>query len=75
MEKIDETQMKIIQEQLVGKRVRLKGYTNIGPFPKSDIAGICDSIGYNPYFPSFSLQITINRMPCTNIQLSQITIE
>lgn len=75
MEKIDETQMAMIQEQLVGKRVRLKGHKNIGPFPDSDIVGKCDSIGYNPHFPSFGLQITIDRTPCTNIKLSQISIE
>jgi len=75
MEKIPEQQMKIIQEQLVGKRVRLTGHKNIGPFPHSDIVGVCDSIAYNPHFPSFGLQIAINRMPCTNIKLSQISLE
>ena len=75
MEKIDEVQMKLIQEQLVGKRIRLKGFKNIGPFPDSDIVGKCDSIGYNPHFASFGLQITIDRMPCTNIKLSQISLE
>jgi hypothetical protein len=75
MEKIDEIQMVVIQEQLIGKRVRLKGHKNIGPSPNSDIVGNCDFIGYNPHFPSFGLQITIDRMPCTNIKLSQISIE
>jgi hypothetical protein len=75
MEKIDEPQLKMIQEQLVGKRVRLKGYKNIGPFPNSDIVGNCDFIGYNPHFPTFGLQITIERMPCINIKLSQISLD
>ena len=75
MDRIDETVLEQIRSELIGKRVRLKVHKNIGPFPDSDIVGKCDFIGYNPHFPSFGLQITIDRMPCTNINLSQISLE
>lgn len=75
MDHIPELVLDSIRETLVGKRIILRGHKTIGPFPDSDIIGNCDAIGYNSRFPSFGLQVTIDRMPCFNIDLSQISLE
>jgi hypothetical protein len=75
VDRLSETILTTIKSQLEGKRVRLKGYKSLPPFPISDIVGKCDYIGYNSRFPDFGLQITIDRMPCINIKLSQVSLE
>lgn len=58
---------KILEDKFLGKRVMVK--TKIGK-----IGGVCQFIGNNEYIPSFGLQITIDRMPITNIQIQDITL-
>lgn len=58
---------KILEDKFLGKRVMVK--TKIGK-----IGGICQFIGNNEYIPSFGLQITVDRMPITNIQIQDITL-
>ena len=58
---------KILEDKFLGKRVTVK--TKIGK-----IGGICQFIGNNEYIPAFGLQITVDRMPITNIQIQDITL-
>ena len=58
---------KMLEDKFLGKRVMVK--TKIGK-----IGGICHFIGNNEYIPSFGLQITVDRMPITNIKIQDITL-
>ena len=58
---------KILEDKFLSKRVMVK--TKIGK-----IGGVCQFIGNNEYIPSFGLQITVDRMPITNIQIQDITL-
>lgn len=58
---------KILEDKFLGKRVMVK--TKIGK-----IGGVCQFIGNNEYIPSFGLQITVDRMPITNIKIQDITL-
>jgi hypothetical protein len=58
---------KMLEDKFLGKRVMVK--TKIGK-----IGGICQFIGNNEYIPSFGLQITVDRMPITNIKIQDITL-
>lgn len=42
--------------------------------PTNKIAGICMFIGYNHFLPEWDLQITVDRHPVNNIELSQISL-
>ncbi len=56
-----------LRKSILGKRVEVK---------TSDIhiVGICQFFGYNPYLPLWGLQVTVNRTPVTNLELSQIKL-
>lgn len=58
---------KMLEDKFLGKRVMVK--TKIGK-----IGGVCQFIGNNEYIPSFGLQITVDRMPITNIKIQDITL-
>jgi len=58
---------KMLEDKFLGKRVMVK--TKIGK-----IGGVCQFIGNNEYIPSFGLQITVDRMPITNIKIKDITL-
>ena len=58
---------KMLEDQFLGKRVMVK--TKIGK-----IGGICQFIGNNEYIPSFGLQVTVSRMPITNVEIKDITL-
>lgn len=58
---------KMLEDKFLGKQVMVK--TKIG-----NIGGICQFIGNNEYIPSFGLQITVSRMPITNIKIKDITL-
>jgi len=36
--------------------------------------GTCQFLGYNPNFPSWNLQVTLDRTPIPNVKLSSIKI-
>ena len=54
-------------QQLLGKRVLVKTKTG-------EVGGIMEFLGYNNWFPSWGLQITIGRLPIQNISLSDIKV-
>jgi hypothetical protein len=63
MERIANEQITFIRETLIGKRVRAR-----------DIIGVCEFFGYNEFFPSWKLQVTIGRLPVTHLELSDIEL-
>jgi len=56
-----------LKSDLTGKRVRV---TN----KKIDVVGIVTFIGYNEFLPSYNLQVTIDRLPIDNVELTDIKI-
>lgn len=70
---IPESTLEVLREQLLGKRVQVTGQFH-GKIPMGPVAGRCEYFGYNKFFPKWGLQITVDRMPLTNISLSQISI-
>ena len=58
---------KILEDKFLGKRVMVK--TKIGK-----IGGVCQFIGNNEYIPSFGLQVTVSRMPITNVEIKDISL-
>ena len=67
MTQIDQQTLQILQEQFLGKRVSVDT-------PKGKFAGVCNFIGHNEFFPSFGLQITLDRTPVTNIEIRNIKL-
>jgi hypothetical protein len=68
-----------MQAMLIGNRVKVTGCKskNImpdGTFNLGNVIGECTFFGYNPHFPSFGLQITVDRLPVINIDISQIKL-
>jgi hypothetical protein len=64
--KIDDKILKQIRDDLVGKRICIID-EKLGK-----LCGICSFIGYNEWFPEWELQVTIDRMPVTNVKLNKI---
>lgn len=58
---------KLLEEQFLGKRISVKTKTG-------NIAGICQFIGNNEFFPSWGLQVTVSRMPLTNVEIKNISL-
>jgi len=71
--KIPEVTISALREQLLGKRISVSGQTYSGK-PIGDIVGKCEYFGYNQFLPSWGLQVTVDRMPISNVSLSQIKI-
>ena len=58
---------KMLEDKFLGKRVIVK--TKNGK-----IGGICQFIGNNEFIPSFGLQVTVSRMPITNVEIKDISL-
>jgi hypothetical protein len=71
--KIPDVTIAAMREQLLGKRISVSGQLYQGK-PIGDIVGKCEYFGYNQFLPSWGLQVTIDRMPISNVLLSQIKI-
>ncbi len=67
MNKLPEDLIEHMREQFVGKKISFEG--DGGKF-----IGICDSMGYDPYFESWGFQITISRMPVINVRIKSIEL-
>jgi hypothetical protein len=77
--KLDSETIKVMQQMLLGKRVKVTGCKskNImpdGTFNLGDVIGECTFFGYNQHFPEFGLQITVDRMPLFNINILQVNL-
>lgn len=66
---------KELQEKYLGKRIQIPySYLNNIGSSRPTVEGICKFIGHNPNFPSWGIQVTIERMPVTNVDISTIKI-
>lgn len=69
--------VKELQDKFLGKRISVP-WTNTTGFgtkiPNDTVVGICEFIGPNPLFPSWGLQVTIGRMPITNVDYTKIKL-
>ncbi len=52
----------------LGKKVEVKDTKGLS------WKGTCDFIGYNPFIPEWGLQVTVERMPLTNIDIKDIKL-
>lgn len=78
-ERLAEATVNAMSEMLLGKRVKVTGCKSKtqmadGTYNFGNVVGECTFFGYNQHFPSFGLQITVDRMPLTNIDISQIEL-
>jgi hypothetical protein len=60
--------LKHLEETFKGKRISVEDSKGIV------WVGDCEFIGHNSFFPSWGLQVTLNRTPITNVKLSSIQI-
>lgn len=66
--------VKDLRDRFLGKRITIP-YT--GPYqkhPDETVTGLCQFIGPNPNFPSWGLQVTLDRTPFTNIDHTKIKL-
>ena len=63
MERIPQHIIDQMYESLAGKRILYKG-----------VGGRCDYFGYNEFFPQWDLQVTIDRMPISNVDIKEIKL-
>lgn len=68
MELIPEEVLSSMRESLIGSKV--KCVTESG----SKHQGICTFFGYNKFFPSWGIQLTLDNFPVTNVKLNTIEI-
>ena len=66
---------KELQDKYLGKKVEIPYRHPMGVgSDKPTVAGICTFIGHNTHLPSWGIQITIDRLPIPNIDISTIKI-
>ena len=68
MEKINESQLSNAREKFMNKRITFK--TKNSGFGH----GTCQFLGYNQYFPSWELQITVDRTPYQHVIFESIKL-
>jgi hypothetical protein len=76
MTQLTPQQIKQLQDKFLGKRIKVpiqKRADGMGSY-NSTVTGDCQFIGYNPMFPSFGLQVTLDRMPITNVDHTKIKL-
>lgn len=62
--------IKELQEKYLGKKISVpyKGHPMCkNMYEDARIGGICDFIGINEHIPEWGLQVTIGRMPLSNV--------
>jgi hypothetical protein len=74
--KMTEKQLQQLKEKFLNKKISLSviNDTGYGIPGRSKISGKCTFIGYNPHFPSWGLQVTINRTPIQNVDFNNIKL-
>lgn len=63
-----------LNDKYLGKRISVPWQRKGFGSDIDRVTGICDFIGYNDYFPEWGLQVTINRMPITNVNPETIKL-
>jgi len=56
-----------MNKQFLGKRISVEGDVGV-------VSGTCQFMGYNLTFPSWGFQVTVDRMPVTNVKLKSIKL-
>ena len=75
--RLNDEQLKELQDKFLGKQVKVPwvNTTGYGIIREDDyVMGKCEYLDYNPFFPNRGLQITINRMPITDIDYKKIEL-
>ena len=65
MTQLDQNTIEILNQEFLGKRILVQT-------KKGNFAGVCKFIGHNEFFPSWELQVTIDRTPVTNVEIKNI---
>jgi|LakMenEpi03Aug12_release.lakeMendotaPanAssembly.Ray.scaffolds.fasta_scaffold702316_2 hypothetical protein len=68
MKELSEDIVKSLEDKFLGKKISVidqKGITHVG---------ICDFIGYNRFIPSWGFQVTVSRVPITNVDVKTIKL-
>jgi hypothetical protein len=66
---------KQLQDKFLGKRIRIPWVNPSGMGTNQDtITGICNFIGINENFPTFGLQVTIERTPIRDVDHTKIQL-
>jgi hypothetical protein len=69
--------IKELQDKFLGKRISVPWVNKTGYGIVIDgevVVGVCQFIGPNINFPSFGLQVTIDRMPIRNVDYKKIKL-
>ena len=64
---MDAELIKHLQDTFLNKKIAVENQ-------EGGWVGVCQFIGPNPFFPSWGLQVTVDRTPVTNVKLKSITI-
>ena len=67
MTQLNQQTLDILKDQFLGKKLSIKTI-------KGNFVGKCTFIGPNEFFPSFGLQITLDRTPVTNVEIKNIKL-
>jgi len=67
MKRLDQATVDKMRDKFIGKRISVIG--DVGK-----VVGKCDFLGYNEFFPSWGFQVTINRMPVSNVKINSIRL-
>ena len=65
MKRLDQATIDKMRDKFIGKRISVIG--GIGK-----VVGKCDFLGYNEFFPNWGFQVTINRMPVSNVKINSV---
>ena len=66
--------MNELQKKYLGKKIKVPIDNKILNTNLRYIIGNCDFIGYNEYLPSWGLQVTIDRLPISNVDVTKIEL-
>lgn len=67
MTQLPQQTIDLLKSQFLNKRIKVMT-------PKGSFAGVCKFIGNNEFFPSFGLQVTLDRTPITNVEVKNISL-
>jgi hypothetical protein len=68
MEKIPQDVIKLYQKEFIDKKIQFTD--ELG----EKFVGTCQYLDYNPNFPTWNLQVTVDRRPVKNVKLSTIKL-
>jgi hypothetical protein len=65
MKRLDQTTIDKMRSDFIGKRISVTS-------DKGTVVGICNALGYNEFFSSWGFQVTISRMPVSNVRINSV---